>query len=215
LSDLGTMVRELIAAGADPAAAAEIVTRAYHLGVREHSTGIPVEFPPDRMAEKRRAWDRQRKRNSTGIPPDSTGIPPETVEPALYLSSSSKNSEIKKEKEKKERKRGQKIPPEWKPKAGHFASGKELGFTEAQVHEQADDMRLWAESNEHREVARKSDWDKTFLSWLRRNRPKGVVNGTGNDIMATFDRLIAEEKVRAGSGEGPLLDLTPTSSRTG
>jgi len=40
-------------------------------------------------------------------------------------------------------------------------------------------------------------------------------NGPGNDIMATFDRLIAEEKVRAGSGEGPLLDLTPTSSRTG
>ena len=43
----------------------------------------------DRAAEKRRAWDRERKRsyasNSTGIPPDppetdSTGIPPENAE---------------------------------------------------------------------------------------------------------------------------------------
>lgn len=39
-------------------------------------------------------------------------------------------------------------------------------------------------------------------------------NGTGPGVMDTFDRLIAEAKAGPGSGDGPLLDLTATSTRT-
>ena len=44
---------------------------------------------------------------------------------------------------------------------------------------------------------------------------RNTINGAGNDTMAAFDRAIAREKTGPGNGNGPLLDLTPTSSRTG
>ena|SRR6202035_2146522 len=60
-------------------------------------------------------------------------------------------------------------------------------------------------------------------TWLNQGRwddqpaqqQQGGVNGAGNDTMAAFDRAIAREKTGPGDGAGPLLDLTPTSSRTG
>jgi hypothetical protein len=87
------------------------------MAARAVSTGIPVDTS---MMEKRRAWDRERKRkqaaakNSGGIPPDhSTGIPPETPciirekkEDAIQL-------EVKEKKESKRIARGTRIPPEF------------------------------------------------------------------------------------------------------
>ena len=94
------MVAELIEAGCAPDVAASVVARAFVAGV--NSTGIPRN-PVDKVAEKRRAYDRERKRNSTGIPPDSTGTP-ET--PSIGL-----------EKEKKESKkdRGSQLAEAWRP----------------------------------------------------------------------------------------------------
>lgn len=66
------MVAKLIAAGASPEVAAEVVAEAFEAGVRVNSTGIPRNSA-DEVAEKRRAYDRDRKRNSAGIPPESTG----------------------------------------------------------------------------------------------------------------------------------------------
>ena len=67
-----------------------------------NSTGIPRN-PVDKVAEKRRAYDRERKRNSTGNPPESTGDP-ET--PSIVL-----------EKDKKESKkdRGSQLAEAWRP----------------------------------------------------------------------------------------------------
>jgi hypothetical protein len=98
--DIGDMVAELIEAGCAPDVAASVVATAFVAGV--NSTGIPRN-PPDRVAEKRRAYDRERKRNSTGIPPESTGIP---EAPSIVL-----------EKDKKESKkdRGSQLAEAWKP----------------------------------------------------------------------------------------------------
>jgi len=97
--DIGGMVAELIEAGCAPDVAASVVASAFVAGV--NSTGIPRN-PVDRVAEKRRAYDRERKRNSTGIPPESTGIP-ET--PSIVLDN--------KKKEKKDR--GSQLAEAWRP----------------------------------------------------------------------------------------------------
>jgi len=151
--------------------------------------------PPDRAAEKRRAWDRKRKRRSTGIPPAKTippdppdlgGIPPEKEswhDSCTFLSflptTSTSLEEEKKEREKesvRERERenkrcGSRIPPDWKPTDRHYRDGSKLGYQREQVDGFAETMRLWAEANAHRQVARKLDWDKTFSGWMRR-QPK-------------------------------------------
>jgi hypothetical protein len=119
--DVGDMVAELIDAGCSPAVAAAVVARAFVAGVSSsNSTGIP----PDSAAEKRRAWDRERKRKSTGIPPDSTGIP---ESPSISLDN---------KKEKKDKDRGSQLPDGWKPdevrwiaacrKLGPDGAGREL-----------------------------------------------------------------------------------------
>jgi hypothetical protein len=196
---------ERMAAGGVPMEFILLAVRTAELSA-EKSGGIPV----DTAAEKRRAWDRERKaskRNSTG---HSTGIPPDNGSALSFLESKG----IKKEEQKKERKRGEKIPPDWKPNVGHVAAGQQLGFTEPQIREQAEDMRLWAQSNDHRAVARKSDWDMTFLSWLRRNKPKqnGHFNGKRNPTMAAIDDLIARAEGGEVAGAPPMRDISPRST---
>lgn len=59
--------------------------------------------------------------------------------------------------------------------------------------------------------AQKTSDPKAFVAATIRKQG----NGAGTGIMDTFDRLIAEAKAGPGAGDGPLLDITPTSSRTG
>lgn len=98
MSDIGSMVAELIDAGCSPEAAAVVVARAFVAGV--NSTGIP-RSPVDKAAEKRRAYDRERKRKSTGNPPETTGVP---EEPSIPLDN---------KKEKKDR--GSQLVEGWRP----------------------------------------------------------------------------------------------------
>lgn len=58
--------------------------------------------------------------------------------------------------------------------------------------------------------ARQSSDPKAFVAGNIRKQG----NGTGTSTMDAFDRIITREKMGPGSGDGPLLDLTPTSSRT-
>jgi hypothetical protein len=132
------------------------------------SGGSPVDI----TAEKRRAYDRDRKaekRKSGGSPVES----PVDNESALSFLGSNKNSKEEK-KERAGRDRGRKLPVDWKPTEKHFEEGGRLGFSRAAVLSENEDMRLWARSNEHRAIARKANWDLTFSAWLRRNRPKGT-----------------------------------------
>jgi Ni/Co efflux regulator RcnB len=97
MTPIASMVLEMIRKGVDPEVIALAVSTAETV---TNSTGIP----PDSAAEKRRAYDRARKRKSTGIPPDSTGIP---NSPSLYKKES-------KEEGKKERARGSRLPEDWR-----------------------------------------------------------------------------------------------------
>jgi hypothetical protein len=152
MTPIASMVRTLIDAGTPPDVAATIVAEAYVAG--RNSTGIPV----DEMAEKRRAYDRERKRKSTGIPPDSTGTPQE----ALILKKDNNK------KEKKVRAAKHPLPPEFHPSEDHFAYGAKRGYSRDGVLDKFEDMRIWAGSS----GAVKSDWGLTLLGFLRNDTPK-------------------------------------------
>jgi hypothetical protein len=100
LIEIGDMIAELIEAGCDPIVAATVGARLYAVGINSAEfRGAPV----DKTAEKRRAYDRERKRKSTGNPPESTGNP---KAPSIPL---------EKEEKKEKKERGSQISEGWKP----------------------------------------------------------------------------------------------------
>jgi hypothetical protein len=121
-----------------------------------------------------------------------------------YLLSSSSEVEVKKEsyqggKEergvgKETKLRGSRLPSDWAPSEGHYDRGGLLGHSRGQIDEMARDMRYWAEANANRPVARKSDWDKTFDGWMRRQ--KGNSNGRGHRRMEESQSVIAAARER-------------------
>jgi hypothetical protein len=161
MSDIGAMVDDLVAAGCAPAVAARIVAEAFTAGLASSVVrGIPV----DTAAEKRREYDRNRKREirlglrtSGGNPVDSAECPTE----ALSLKSSNKES-------KKERARKHPCPVDWQPNEKHFAWAEKEHIPRSAVLSKAEDMRLWAQSTGEQ----KKDWDATLFVWLRRDAPK-------------------------------------------
>lgn len=144
------------------------------------SGGIPV----DTAAEKRRAYDRERKaekRNSGG---NSGGIPPEHSNALSSLETGSEKK-LKRKEEAKPRQSGRNLPDEWRPSDDHYADGETMHRTRSQVDAKAEEMRVWARANGHRAIARKLDWDAAFTGWMRRDWSG---NGGANGQRPGFDR---------------------------
>lgn len=136
--------------------------------------------------------------------------------------SSSSDRVFKKEVSKKEsHSRGTKIPADWSPTDSHFVEGAKLGLDRSAVDRFAEDMRLWAESNSNRQVARKSDWDKTFLVWMRRNAPstKNLIRPLSLSEIKQLETRDAIAKVRqavrdrSDDGSDPLARFLPVHER--
>ena len=176
----------------------------------------------DASAEKRRAYDRERKKkkrddenaasggksaegNSCNIPRKSGGSPvesPRTQETPLTLTSSphiQTTEEVKKVRARKPS--AVPLPAEWKPNAEHFEKAIQRGIPPAGVESKAEDMRIWAGST----GARKVDWDLTFHGFIRRDAVKlaetyGKPNGKPqSSLMSAIDEHIAA--FERGSGE--------------
>lgn len=157
MSDIGLMVAELIAAGCAPDVAASVVARAFVAG---NSTGIP-RTPVDAVAEKRRAYDRERKRNSTGIPPESTGIPNSHIEKNIKKDSM-QNSRAS---------RGTRIAADWTPTDADRAIARNEGLSESEVNREALRFRdYWAGRAGSGGV--KLDWAATWRNWVRTSAEK-------------------------------------------
>jgi hypothetical protein len=90
------------------------------------------------------------------------------------LSFSSLEEERKKESghPKNGRSTGHRLPLDWQPQQREIEEAHRLGFTEQEVGGIAQEMRIWAGANANRAVARKADWDLTFLGWVRRSADK-------------------------------------------
>lgn len=173
-----TLISDLIRAGVD----ADLVGRVSNaLLLAASSSPVSGGSPVDAAAEKRRAYDRERKAVNREILRKSGGSPVEVLE---SLSPSKETQEIKPKKEEGRKspptlKSGHILPDDWKPNEHHYQLGIDLGRQHHDVDDKAEEVRLWAKSNEHRAIARKSNWDAMFTGCLRRDWAKqnGATNG--------------------------------------
>lgn len=178
---IAAMVAQMLSTGIPPETILLAIEAVERSNAEIARSGVPV----DSAAERRRAWDRERKRRaSTGIPPEGQNRPS-----LLTTDSNSESQKVEKKKEQIETNstgippeihrngKGQKLPEDWKANQKHYDEGAELGLSEGQIEAMAINMRLWARANEHRAVARKSSWDLTFSGWMRREASKLKPNG--------------------------------------
>lgn len=180
MSDVGAMVAELIAAGCSPDVAARVVAGAFVAGVNSATfRGIPV----DESAEKRRAYDRERKRNSAEFRRKST----ESAEiPNTPLSSSNTDS----------RKRGGRLPENWTPSAEDRAFAKSIGWSDAQIDAEAPNFRdYWIAQPGQRGI--KLDWPATWRKWARSSKvkPAGKPFEADNSPKLGWDEALASFKI--------------------
>jgi hypothetical protein len=148
------MVAELIKAGCAPDVAASVVARAFVSGVNSAEfRGAPV----DKAAEKRRAYDRERKRKSGGIPPESAETPILHIENNINKSSMQRSAKPS---------RGTRIAPDWKPSEADMATGKQEGLSDKEIDREAARFRdYWTGRAGSGGV--KLDWSATWRNWVR------------------------------------------------
>ena len=97
--------------------------------------------------------------------------------------------------------RGRALPDSWAPNDKHRAEAEVLGRDADWLARQAESMRTWALSNRNRAVARKADWDLTFLGWLRREHEKNPPQQSrAPPSWAPVDTKAAMERAMAAKG---------------
>jgi hypothetical protein len=136
----------------------------------------------DTAADRRRAYDRERKRNVRGSPLASTGHP--------RMSANSPLSQEERE-EKKESKRGTRLPDKWTPPVADWVLARDLiGDTRTRA-ELAKFTDHWKQQPGQRGV--KLDWSATWRNWIRRaaeygngktspNRPGSLVGSIQREL---------------------------------
>jgi len=167
------------------------------VAVRSMERAMSTRHPVDEMAEKRRSWDREYRRNKRAErppdPPDIHPIPPDVGNIALSLSKEEESYSVKKERKQESKKeRGCKCPPDWKPNQHHYDEGAKLGMGIADVDARAAAMRSWCDANANRSVTTKANWDAAFTgTWLKDSR-----NGQG----------FSNNRAHQASGPAPTRD---------
>lgn len=140
--------------------------------------------PVDVVAEKRRAFDRERKQakrnstgHSTGQPDDhSTGIPPETAALACvgdnnpstegHCSTSEANASAVSAGKVPKQRGSRHCPESWRPSEADLASVAELNFTAGELE------RELAKFRDHQFRDAHTNWGAALRNWLRRARER-------------------------------------------
>jgi hypothetical protein len=215
------MISEMHSAGIPmEAIIRSVATLEEAMAARAVSTGNPADTS---MMEKRRAWDRERKRkqaalrNSTGIPPDvSTGIPPEI--PCILIREKKEEAfevEVKEKKESKRVARGTRIPPDFSIDNEDRAFAASLGIPPETVEAETPQfIDYWSAVAGAKGV--KLDWKATWRNRMRdlkKYQPthSRTFNGqrtanprkTGHDAILAAANRAAREIVGDGEMAGP------------
>lgn len=207
MSAIAELVTLLISTGIPPETLSAAIDLAQRHGVEQveihrNSTGIP----PETAADKRKAWDRERKRKIA-----------ETKKPPLILTSCSTESkkltevESKKERRAREKKRLGPLPESWQPPDIAYALASECGTTVPYVEAIFRDYlkssgKLYA------------DHDAAFCNFVRnqrkfngQNHGKTSDNPKSGSLIAALDRAlersIAEDAALAAPAH-PLLGFS-------
>lgn len=125
--------------------------------------------PVDEVAERRRAYDRERKRKSGGssggtpveTPPPS---PPSSLSPTPPILTTLSSPSLKKQEARE--KEGKVSVDRWSLSEEILDYGRDLGLSGDEVREKAEDMRLWARGKDIRRTLR--GWDATLQMILRK-----------------------------------------------
>lgn len=157
MNDIAAMVSELIASGADPAVAASVVAAAFVAGAVSGGNRV------DTTIEKRRAWDREYRRNKRENPPDSTRFHPTSESASL---SKEEKKEVRKEGSKGETTRGARLPVGWKPTDQDWAIACELVGEPKAKTELEKFIDHWKQQPGPKGV--KLDWNAGWRNWIRR-----------------------------------------------
>jgi hypothetical protein len=138
--------------------AAEVVTEAFAAGtVHRNSADIPVDI----TTEKRRSYDRERKRKLRGIPPTSTGNPPTSADNEKTLLLTKKESKLKESKKE----RATRCPPDWAPSESDLSFALSKGLPREKIPIEAEKFRnYW--SAKSGAAATKLDWAATWRNWV-------------------------------------------------
>jgi hypothetical protein len=190
LTPIAAMVREMIARGIAPDAIVLAVGTAERAAALAHFSGIPVES----VADKRRAYDRERKRKAAEFHRNSTGIPRKDENASL----SSKNISSEDKKSKREATRGTRLPDDWRPSHPDLAMAQDLIGPDQTGIELAKFKDHWKQQAGSRGV--KLDWSATWRNWVRRTREyAGARNGnrTGNTRATGNDAILAAASRKA------------------
>lgn len=166
---------ELIASGMDQRQTALVMELVLVLS-GGNSARTLVESPEQLRLEKRKAWDRERKRlkklsaNSTGIPLESTGIPAETAERPCNLlkEKSGLQEEVLK---KKESKKGTRISSDFALTAEDIQFALDCGIPQESIKDElAEFVDYWIAIPGSRGT--KLNWHSTWRNRVRQIAPK-------------------------------------------
>lgn len=191
---IATMVLQMISAGIPPEVIALAVQTA-ELAARESATS---SVPIDIAAQKRREWDRNRKRaaknNSTGNSAMDKKPPLIGLDKIVNEIPKVSKKELVSEKQNstggppeihRKRIKGVVCGEDFVPDDTDYKHALTLGMPREFADRCAIEMREWSGANSHREVARKTDWHLALKGWMRREsgKQKGT-NGHGQTIGA-------------------------------
>jgi hypothetical protein len=195
MTPIAVAVKYLLAAGAD------------HETIVAAVCEMEAAGPKDEAAERRRAWDRERKKRnstrSTGIPPASTGIPPENAEfprargedNPLTLVPSGKKEEAKASSHSRGN-RTRRCPETWLPGPRVLALSDAEGFQAGELERELAKMR------NHEFASPRSDWDGVACNWLMRaaeNKSKANGHDRPNAALEKLQRVDAAMRRAAGT----------------
>lgn len=158
-----TLIADLIRAGLDP----ELVGRVANAIAEAYADAAAVcgnsADKVDISAERRRAKDRERKRNISRIPQNSAEF---------------QNALLTKEDSKKDRKRkGERLSAEWKPTEGDLEFALSKGMPKTRIDTEVEKFRnYWTAKSGH--AAAKLDWPATWRNWVLSSLERSPGNPT-------------------------------------
>jgi hypothetical protein len=155
MTPIADMVRRMLEKGVDHEAILIAIEGAEQAALAQTST----RHPPDSATEKRRAWDREYRRNKRVIPPDSTRHPPDPPDTTLS------KSILREEKEEREG-TPHRCPPDFSPSLEDRGFAKAEGFAETEIDREVSKFRdYWISVPGSRGV--KLDWSPMWRKWIR------------------------------------------------
>jgi hypothetical protein len=163
-----TLIADLVRAGVD----ADLIGRVSNAILSAKSADSPV----DKTLEKRRAYDRERRR----IERMSTGHPPTSAESANAPLNKESKREDDSGKSADKPTKGSRLQHDWQPSAADLEFASSKGMTRSRIDNEVERFRNYWTAKAGK-TATKLDWSATWRNWvlqsLERHPPP---NGTGS-----------------------------------